>query len=1244
MKHALFQDLYYFYPMHSIQRSYPLLLILLLGSSALSFAQKEEKPYQGLLWKITGNGVSEPSYLYGTMHVSDKLAYHLNEKFFQGIRNCDAIALENSPSLWMKEIMGKDRYPSYWDLMSDRILWSKNRKRSFYEDAFHISRPDKELLSQALSEDNRLIRKLLFRRDPRKSGNFEESTYLDLFIFRAGKKEGKKVHSLESFDVSNRMRFKAKKIAEENDDPIMDHQVFFDGEEQNVQELTRKAYRQGDLYKLDSVMKLAASDAFYRYMLVKRNRIMANNLDSLLQKKSVFTGIGAAHLAGDSGVIEKLRKKGYELEPLERNFNKKSSKSKEAKKRIEETYAEQEFALRYPDDSLFQVALPGPLYKTRDLPNSTTYIYPDMVNGIFYQVKRINTYGPLLGHDLSFQKRRIDSLIFENIPGEIQERKELRMNGYPAFHIKNKTVRGDIQEYRIVITPLQLLIFKAGGTGEILEGKASKAFFDSLKLRKRADSSWQTYIPEHGGFKVDLPGTPQVYDPPTTDIEKEARFRAQARDPSTGDYYLLMKRTLHDHDYIEEDSFELKRLASKFAEPLGLEVKKEERNFVPFRGYPGLRVVLKSDDTDRKIRMRIVIRGASYYLLLASMKSDQAPDRFMERFAFQEPKYQRSFRTYHDTALSFKTRTIVPDSVPKNSLDAYRRRFHRMNAKDEDSDRWFEKKSKVFGTYKPADQIHVERIDMKEFAWVEDTAHLWDGSFRNLFEKDMVLKRRWRPEGKDSSEVHYLVGDTNSRRVIRSRNIYYKGAIFSIQHYTDTMIGESPYVDRFFSNFTPHQDSGFGPTVFDDKHDRFFKAMRSGDSARVARAMDQFFLLPFDEKHLDSLMHFLRDHSFNEQSRDLKAKALERLGWHYEEREEVIPFLRKMYKKEEGNDKMRFAILDALAHREDLASKRSILELMDQQVPLTSNEDRISDLFEELDDSLALDTPMVPEILKYTEFPKYKPFIYDLVGEMVDSGMVDGDLYRSFKPGILRLGKRQLRMYQASEKKESDKEEVSFQHNGHSYSYSAGEQELGENEEKILDLASLLAPFYETDPEVRSFFESLHRSASDALLFHESLLRIRYGFKVKDSLLTHFAANDHFRNELYRRLDRLGKGARFPEEFRDQKLFARSELVTYRNSANDSLRFLERRKVNVSGKAGYVYFFKSKKSYVDEWSLDYTGLQPMNEDRLDPDPMFTESGNATLNERQDLSELLDEQVDEIKVRERERVSSGSSLF
>ena len=82
-------------------------LICSLFLVTLAFAQTEED--RGLLWKISGNGLDKPSFLYGTMHVSNKVAFHLSDSFYKAIESVDIVSLEINPETWM-ETMTTDDY------------------------------------------------------------------------------------------------------------------------------------------------------------------------------------------------------------------------------------------------------------------------------------------------------------------------------------------------------------------------------------------------------------------------------------------------------------------------------------------------------------------------------------------------------------------------------------------------------------------------------------------------------------------------------------------------------------------------------------------------------------------------------------------------------------------------------------------------------------------------------------------------------------------------------------------------------------------------------------------------------------------------------------------------------------------------------------------------------------------------------------------------------------------------------
>ena len=51
-------------------------------------------------------------------------------------------------------------------------------------------------------------------------------------------------------------------------------------------------------------------------LITDRNERMAEKAKELLQSKRVFIAVGAAHLGGDLGLLNLLKRKGYTIKPV----------------------------------------------------------------------------------------------------------------------------------------------------------------------------------------------------------------------------------------------------------------------------------------------------------------------------------------------------------------------------------------------------------------------------------------------------------------------------------------------------------------------------------------------------------------------------------------------------------------------------------------------------------------------------------------------------------------------------------------------------------------------------------------------------------------------------------------------------------------------------------------------------------------------------------------------------------------
>jgi len=200
-------------------------LIVLLSAFIISFsliAQKKPRPgkYPSLLWEITGNGMKKPSYLFGTMHVSSKIAFHLSDSFYLAIKNADVVALETNPESWQEDMdkyeteSGQDyktatsRYGNYL-AMPDDYLTISTLKFFKYDSK----------IEKALYSNPSVINNLLYRTYGNDEADFEEDTYLDMYIYQCGKRWGKKVTGVERYAESMRLMMEAYKDASKDKTP-----------------------------------------------------------------------------------------------------------------------------------------------------------------------------------------------------------------------------------------------------------------------------------------------------------------------------------------------------------------------------------------------------------------------------------------------------------------------------------------------------------------------------------------------------------------------------------------------------------------------------------------------------------------------------------------------------------------------------------------------------------------------------------------------------------------------------------------------------------------------------------------------------------------------------------------------------------------------------------------------------------------------------------------------------------------
>lgn len=1186
------------------------LIFFILLFSSVTFSQEK---YQGLMWEISGNGLTKKSYLYGTMHVSGKIAYHLGEEFFDGLNSVDAIALESNPIIWLDEIVESeyaDSYLGYYGI-------ARQTYNGFYKEAFKVEPPKNSELSDALSQDHYLSNWMLYR-EVRGNADFEEETFLDMFIYQAGSKNDKPVYSLEDFKQTSIFSMKSRIPDIERKETSAWYKELT--KEKRYYELLQDYYRDQDLDMLDSLQKEVSSDNHLKYMLYDRNVIMANNIDSIISSgKSLFIGIGAAHLPKKKGVIGLLREKGYTVEPVKPTITDRARKLKEDLSKKKKVL---DYTKPYQTE-LFEFKTPCNIYETPSRSYSRDFFGPELTNGTFYTVKQMSTYSYLKGTEKTNYGKKIDSLLFENIPGKIVAKNPINKNGFDGLEIINKTKTGNYQHYNVIFTPINILIFKMGGKHEFVE-QNGKFFFETIKL-KPLSQDWQKVSPVKNDFSVEVPSY-YHFKNNTKVTALYGHPELEAYDEKNDVYYLVKRNSLHDDSFIEEDEFELKRLIDKFCDELDIDTV-YEKEVVKGAKYPEAIGYTKTA-SDRYLQMKVVIKGGYYYFLVSSSKEKLTNNKFFDSFTLNEFTYQFPFEEKVDSTLNFKVTSnyLSPTTFNQMVDKAYEERRNKNDKEDKDYLRKRDVEKYYSETY---EQIEVEFVKFHRYKNVEEIDSLWNREIRYFKENNELAVHSKKYYEKDSYKIAEVVfTDTNSARAIYKKMILDKGVMYTLSSYGDTLSQQSKFIKNFYETFTPYVKDN-DVSVLDNKAEMFFKAINGSDSLERERALKSVEdYIVFKDEHASKMIETIKNYSFGAKHLEAKAQLIKDLGKINEDG--ISSFLLNLYDEKEDTAMYQLAVLKAFANMKTKEATQNILKLLEKDIPLSGNKWGRSSVLSYYFDSLELIEYLFPKILNYSFVEDYKGDIYDLLSTGIDSGLIKKKDYKKHYGQILREAKIELKSQISYEQKEQATDK------SNSYYYSSYKNT---GNSRLVKYANMLIPYYKKK-DVQEFFQKLDRVQDYKVQTDIACKLIANDIPVKIELWEYLAEDVINNSYLYESLEDIKRLDLFPAKYKDQQLLTKSQLYgTNFNFEKDSLEFIEKRQVTTTKGEGYVYFYKSKRQKEDKWSIDYVGLQPLDEAELSTKTAFKNTG-VNIQKGKEISEIIDNQIKQIEITGHKRADES----
>ena len=1209
---------------------FPTSLVALVTAGSLLFsafgaqAQDKEKSYKSLLWEITGNGLKKPSYLFGTMHISNKMVFHLSDSFYAAIRNADVVAIELNPEQWQSEIPRINKQGNVYKYYNATYYTDYLKESSFAEGDFL------SLLRESLRFEPALNDALLYRNESRMD-NFQEDTYLDLYIYQTGKKLGKQTAGVETFLGAQRMMMEAVVDAAAEKDkkrPDLDGVPY-----QELNQSLQDAYRRGDLDVLDSINKITEyAQSFTEKFLYKRNEIQAASMDSIMKQQSLFVGVGAAHLPGKRGVIEILRKKGYTLRPVYMQ-----DRDATQKKYIDTLNVPVFFTQQYATDSFYSVSVPGKLNEIESRSMQLEH-YADMANGAYYLITRIKTNVIFNGYDAAHMMKVVDSLLYEDIPGTILSHKAIAKDGYQGMDIVNRTRKGDIQHYQLFFTPSELFIFKMGGKGNYVHGREAAVFFGSISFKTQAaQPAWQWYSPASGGFKVKMPASPQVfYQEAGKDNLPEWKY--EATDPVSKDHYAVFRKSIYSFDFIEADTFDLMLMTESLGSDPGWEDKKTYRD-IQFRGRPARDISFRGKD-GAYLQARAVLLGPQYYLLVyRSASPGKGAEEFFNSFDFAPFQYSAA-KPFTDTVQHFTVNTSVKPLLDEDVLDMmmYVKRSEPLLQQEVYYKSIPDVSFANFVSEETGEVVVVNHYEYPEYYFVKDSTAFWNNQFYP--DSSLVLQHKTRLDKGPGVQAWMLEwSDTASTRLIRKLVLLKGMHMITASTMRDSTLPLSSFIEGFSNSFAWDGSKTKG-SLFAGKEELFFRNYYSSDSLVHKKAKMALPSVYFDKKGFPRIIEAIGKLDPQKPDYyDTKAKFINELGFISDSTvtDALTAKLKQMYLDAGDTALFQNVILKALTRIGRPAATALFKELILQDPPAFESSSEYIDLFSVYGDSLKLATALFPELLNLTAIEDFKSPVRQLLMALADSNYVQPSLYEDFVGNIYfdaKIAAKKMQYAQESVQGQ-DREERSY---GAAYRSVSGNMVSAD----MLTYIKLLAPFYTKNPNLPKFFDRLLLQNNQSLRMQTALALLKYKQPVADSIWKALAREKTYRNELWAQLKDAGHTELFPKQYRTHEVIASDLINASYGSRLDTLALLNHAPVTQKNKAITTYFFKYKLKQSEDWRLGISSVvQEKGKQAEGYDELLLLSNKKLATSAAGLNKQIEEQLKKLLIS---KTNSGREFY
>lgn len=262
-----------------------------------------------ILWEITGNGLSQASYLHGSLKFIGENEYVLHKQIVERLKMSENFAIEDEVNHHAQHELNKSiHFPKGESLATVLSAEEYAKIRNFFQAQFKI--PKKKF-----EKKYAILKPLALSITMTRLSLMEGVKFYDMELLKIANQLKLVTYSLESVEREAEA-FNAFPIEQQAEALL--HSIYNFPKQREEYLKLEAAYVKGDIDKVFefSLHPFENNKIFIEEFYTKRNMEWLPKIEKMFSENRCFVSVGVTHLKGKKGLLNLLKEKGYTLTPI----------------------------------------------------------------------------------------------------------------------------------------------------------------------------------------------------------------------------------------------------------------------------------------------------------------------------------------------------------------------------------------------------------------------------------------------------------------------------------------------------------------------------------------------------------------------------------------------------------------------------------------------------------------------------------------------------------------------------------------------------------------------------------------------------------------------------------------------------------------------------------------------------------------------------------------------------------------